>query len=477
MSLPIFATLAAMVWANGLMYSANGSGIVVDRLKVNNGLHLGQTKFNETDVTEIATIITHQLQSDTNCTACIQKETPWPCQEYACVKKGVTVECAVVPSAEGTPCLNGTGECSGDLDSNCIITGVSYVSSANTRHCLTRIDGVGYCWGELERFNYGIKSYPTKFQELVGCVKVIVNDVSISCLTVATTVKTKGGYNPARLGRGTPADYLVLKEVNGVGGVGILTNIRDIQQVGNELAAFDYSDNVIGWGDPIFVCISTGYDYFPRYIPGKDGVGYLTGVKKMSMMIGYDFYYALTTDGNLFTWGNNYKGDDIIPYPKLIYEEVVDAFVGADFVLLLNPNSSVTNVHSIRSYGEGGILLSVSDQVSLLTRANKIIYGIQAVYGSWSDTSYLLMNDTRVIAISAIGMGDEENDGQYKHMPGVKNKGIVDGVKFLALGGYTIFAVFTDGRLAGATSMGRIGDGTYTTKNVLTYVTWNIYRK
>jgi len=434
--------------------------LTVEKLKTNNGLHIGHYKLDKHTMKNITTIVTQSVIDNINCTACREKETRWECQEYGCIKKGEDFGCAVVSSTPNIPCKNNTGHCSGDADAYCYIDDVTSIDSLNGRTCITQYDKV-YCWGELYVFNMGIKRYPTKIKSLNNCLKVSVHEHNVYCLT--TDNKVLGvGFGQA-LGRGSLQQQTVTPlYVKGIGGVGDLQNIKDLFAISYGAIAIDFSDRAIGWGNRYIISGDLSYDYYAYYIPGiNNSQPYLYDiVKTMSYTLEVlpSYVTALTSNGELLIWGssNNFY-NPISKYPQIVDTEVYDYAIYSGYTVVLKYNHTIieTTLSNVKY-----TYIANSEQLCGMTSTNGL---------------YAILNDKTVMGIPPVpGLDDEEEISLIPY-----GKGVLSNITKCVYNYGNAYTLNTNGEVLAATTQedGIIGDGTKGVKDSFTHITWNIGRK
>jgi alpha-tubulin suppressor-like RCC1 family protein len=130
-------------------------------------------------------------------------------------------------------------------------------------------------------------------------------------LTSSGNVYAWGDNSSDELGNGTSTESNVPVEVEGVGGSGFLSNVTAITAGSNTGMALTSAGNVYTWGYGHDGELGNGttptYSPTPVEVEGSGGSGFLSGVTAIAG--GGFFMEALTSSGNVWTWGKNSAGE------------------------------------------------------------------------------------------------------------------------------------------------------------------------
>ncbi|WP_395398572.1 S-layer homology domain-containing protein [Arthrobacter sp. UC242_113] len=201
-------------------------------------------------------------------------------------------------------------------------------------------DGKLYSWG----FNaYGqLGNGTTNDQLLPGLVAGITNVASVSANDFHSLAVTTDGdvyaWGQGILGNGATENVSTPVKVEG------LSNIVKVSAGANHSLALDRNGNVFGWGDNYYGQTGNGSAGFnqvqrtPLLIPELSGIVDVQAAQSHSV--------ALGSDGSVFTWGSNWKGQmgngstyPAQPSPLHVagVSNVADIAAAGDYTLALGP--------------------------------------------------------------------------------------------------------------------------------------------
>ena len=238
--------------------------------------------------------------------------------------------------------------------------------------------------------------------------KVVSNDYSTFVLLQNGDLWAFGNNSRGNLGTGNQIDQNSPIRVLGIGGVGFLTNITDVDtsDYRGTTLAIDNQGRVLQWGN-------RPYDYdnsnnppslmlVPEYVINSSTQQPLANIIKIAA--GYNVSYAIDSNNNLWYWGANlYSGTGTSTGE--IYEATQTPFIN-------NLNSiDVSNWHSIalkndgsvwtwgsNSYGEMGVGNSVSNSFFpmqvLGTNGNGFLQNITKIVSNGLHSFALRNNNT-----------------------------------------------------------------------------------
>ncbi|MBN2542532.1 T9SS type A sorting domain-containing protein [bacterium] len=112
------------------------------------------------------------------------------------------------------------------------------------------------------------------------------------------------------LGDGSPNPSYTPLQVLGVGGVGILSDIKDVATGMEHSLALDLDGYVYAWGDNYYGTLGDGSNidrYWPDRVNGEDCVAYLGDI--IAISTSHNHNLALKNDGStIYAWGRNNHG-------------------------------------------------------------------------------------------------------------------------------------------------------------------------
>lgn len=200
------------------------------------------------------------------------------------------------------------------------LSGIVGLAAGSVHTCAYSLAGNAFCWGSGVDGQLGNNATTTETTpvEVEGPLGVgnLSNVISLAAGQAHTcAINTSGnvfcwGTNvDGQLGNNTTTQENVPVEVEGVGGVGNLSNIVSLSAGADHTCASDTGDHVFCWGannDGQLGNNTTVEANTPVQVEGVGGVGFLTNVT--SVTAGGDHSCGLTVAGNVFCWGDNTNG-------------------------------------------------------------------------------------------------------------------------------------------------------------------------
>lgn len=118
------------------------------------------------------------------------------------------------------------------------------------------------------------------------------------------------GYGESgRLGNGETSNQLTPVNVKGMGGEGSLSNVQSLSTGGSHTAAIATDGTVWSWGANTSGRLGDGTEVShatPIQVKGVGGTGIMSNVANIA--VGYNYTTVLTSDNNVWSWGNNTSG-------------------------------------------------------------------------------------------------------------------------------------------------------------------------
>ncbi|MDP1834097.1 MAG: hypothetical protein Q8L11_04185, partial [Candidatus Moranbacteria bacterium] len=197
---------------------------------------------------------------------------------------------------------------------------VTQIASGGYHTCALKNDGTVFCWGSNSYGQLGDNSTTQRLVpvQVVGAGGVgMLSDVSqieagyyYTCALKNDGTVFCWGYNgTGQLGDNTIIQKLTPTQVLGVGGVGTLADINQIAIGNAHTCALKNDNSVFCWGqntDGQLGDSTIVQKLTPVQVLGVDGVGTLADVEKIES--GYVHTCVVKIDGTVFCWGNNANG-------------------------------------------------------------------------------------------------------------------------------------------------------------------------
>jgi len=198
------------------------------------------------------------------------------------------------------------------------LSGVANLVGGGESYCALLTSGGVDCWGigfygELGNGLTSDSNLPVEV-EGVGGVGLLSGVASLSsggsgycALLNSGGVDCWGSNSDGELGNGLTSDSDVPVEVEGVNGVGLLSGVASLSSGGIGQCAVLTSGGVDCWGRVAFSNGIVSDSDVPVAVKGVNGVGLLSGVASLSS--GVSGYCALLTSGGVDCWGSNSDGE------------------------------------------------------------------------------------------------------------------------------------------------------------------------
>ncbi|MDP1813347.1 MAG: hypothetical protein Q8K92_02755, partial [Leadbetterella sp.] len=197
---------------------------------------------------------------------------------------------------------------------------VTQIASGGYHTCALKNDGTVFCWGSNSSGQLGDNSTTQRLipVQVVGAGGVgMLSDVSQIEAGYAYTCALKsdssvfcwGANSNGQLGDNTITTRLTPTQVLGVGGVGTLADVSQIAVGNAHTCALKNDNSVFCWGLNSYGQLgdnSTTQRLVPVQVMGVGGVGVLDSVSQIEM--GYGYSCASRADSSVVCWGYNAYG-------------------------------------------------------------------------------------------------------------------------------------------------------------------------
>ncbi|NCU42106.1 MAG: hypothetical protein EOM19_05325, partial [Candidatus Moranbacteria bacterium] len=251
------------------------------------------------------------------------------------------------------------------------LEGVSQISAGESHTCATKTDGTVYCWGSNSSGRLGDNTTTQRLAPVqvvgVGGSGFLENILQISAkrwqtcaLKIDSTVFCWGSNSNGKLGDNTTTDKYTPVQVLGVGGVGFLEGISQIN-LRNHACALKIDSTVFCWGSNSYGALGDNTMInrsTPVQVFGVEGTGFMEGVVDVS--VGSSYSCSLTANNTVLCWGYNLSGQlgDNTSTHRRLPAEVLDetstflSFTQNAIQVASGSNHSVCSKKTLR-YGVG----------------------------------------------------------------------------------------------------------------------------
>jgi len=190
------------------------------------------------------------------------------------------------------------------------LTGVTTISSGNGHSLVLKSDGTVWAWGRNYNHQLGIgdstsgpgedKSTPIQVKNLAGVTAIAGGGIHSIALKSDGTLWTWGGNTYGQLGDGTTKDKSTPVQVKN------LTNVIAIAAGYNYCLALKSNGTVWAWGRNYNGELGDGTGGYGVKKSAPVQVQNITDV--IAIAAGYDYSFALKSDGTAWAWGGNMTG-------------------------------------------------------------------------------------------------------------------------------------------------------------------------
>lgn len=195
------------------------------------------------------------------------------------------------------------------------LTGVTAISTGGYHSMALKEDGTVWCWGKNENGQLGNglaenAPNPVQVTGLTDVDEVSAGEFHSMIRKTDGTVWTWGRNQYGQLGDNTRNNSLVPVQVKGENGVGYLTGVKKIDAGIGFSMAITADDKLMAWGHNNSYQLGDGTQQSknaPVYVKDAAGTGVLENVVEVSA--NYETAMAKTTDGKVWIWGTNRYGE------------------------------------------------------------------------------------------------------------------------------------------------------------------------
>ncbi|MBF0523214.1 MAG: filamentous hemagglutinin N-terminal domain-containing protein, partial [Candidatus Omnitrophica bacterium] len=392
------------------------------------------------------------------------------------------------------------------------ITSIAVVGNSNTvigTMIALKNDGTVYSWGRNGYGELGVgttdnSAHSTPVQTLGGATgttylsgvtAVYAGSYNVLAIKSDGTVWSWGYNNVGQLGNGNKADNYTPVQVQGPNGVGYLTGVTQLASsdfyTNTHSMALKSDGTVYAWGDNSKGQLGTG-NTLNSAVPvevvgagGNNNVQYLSNI--IAIAAGYSHTLALKSDGTLYTWGDNSKGEigdntttqrnipvQVLGVGGIGYLTGITAIAAGNYFSLAVGSSGTVYAWGSNSNGQLGdnSITQRNTPVQVLdVGGSGYLSGVTAV-SAGGYFSLALKNDGTVYTWGGNDRGQLGNNTTTEyHYPlqvlGVAGTGYLSGITAIDAGYYNSLALKNDGTVYawGYNSYGQLGDNTTTQRN------------
>lgn len=228
--------------------------------------------------------------------------------------QSVTFKAAIMPAAGGAVTgtvifKDGATDISGGVALDTVGLGFPLIAGGESHTCALQGSGGAKCWGSgglLGNGTYDNSNIPTSAL-LADAIAISAGSGHTCALGNAGGVKCWGpSFAQGQLGNGGAAPSPSPTDVHGVGDVGLLSGIRAIGVGFSHTCAVTDAGGIKCWGSNVGGVLGDGTTdtrFTPVDVVGVGGVGLLSDVKAVAA--GYNHTCALTNAGGVKCWGSN----------------------------------------------------------------------------------------------------------------------------------------------------------------------------
>ncbi len=344
-------------------------------------------------------------------------------QEFVVVSRGQN---GFGELGDGTTRIRTTPVIAIGMGGSAILRGVTALSAGGVHTLALRTDGTVLAWGDNNRGQLGRTDAQYRSTVLAptivmgldgggtlrGVVTVVAGSAHSFALRSDGTVVAWGDNDHGQLGDGTTTERHAPVAVKGLGGGGLLDNVRSVATYSGTSIALRNDGSVVAWGDNTYSQLGDGTTierHTPVLLRGVEGERTLGGI--VAVAAGSTHLVALRGDGTVVAWGDHTYGQLGKGAPSDSGSNLPVAVVGTNGSGLLRDIAAI----------------SASGASTLALRRDGTVVG-------WGDNHW-----------GQLGVGNRGSNNTPTDVHAVGDIGLLGGIAAIAIGGDHSLALRANG--------------------------------